>query len=99
MEHGGQNPIEPALYGKPVVSGRYIFNFLFVYQELEKAEAVKLVASEDELFVAVKNFLSEKPLAELTGQRAQAVVEKLAGTSLKTLEKIKGETHKACVSS
>ncbi len=88
VPHGGQNPIEPALFEKPVLSGPQVFNFEFVYQALEKDRAVTIVHTEDELFAHLKDLLNDPVKAKEFGVRAKRTVDKLSGASLRTAEKI-----------
>jgi len=86
VEHGGQNPIEPALYSKPIFSGSHTFNFTFVYEALEEAGGVKRVISEDELFISLKEYLENPSWAHQMGNAAFRTVEKLSGSSKKTAD-------------
>ena len=47
---GGHNPLEAAIFDKPVVSGPSIFNFKDIYEILCKSGAGKVVKTPDELF-------------------------------------------------
>jgi 3-deoxy-D-manno-octulosonic-acid transferase len=86
VEHGGQNPIEPALFARPVLSGPHVFNFEFVYEELEKNQAVVLVRSEDELYGRLKELLENPTRMKEWGSRAADTVARLSGASLKSVE-------------
>jgi len=88
VEHGGQNPIEPALFKKSVLTGPHVFNFKYVYEQLEKAEAVEMVISEDELFLKAKELMASEPLRDAMGQRAYEQVMNLGGATTKTLHLI-----------
>jgi len=88
VEHGGQNPIEPALFKKSVLTGPHVFNFKYVYEQLEKAEAVQMVINEDELFLKAKELMASEPLRDEMGQRAYSQVMDLGGATTKTLDLI-----------
>jgi len=88
VEHGGQNPIEPALFKRSVLTGPHVFNFKYVYEQLEKAEAVQMIISEDELFLKAKELMASEPLRDEMGQRAYDQVMELAGATTKTLHLI-----------
>lgn len=47
---GGHNPLEAAIFDKPVISGPSIFNFKDIYEILCKSGAGKVVKTPDELF-------------------------------------------------
>ena len=85
VEHGGQNPIEPALFKKSVLVGPFTSNFTQVYNELEEANAVRRVVSEDELFVNAKELMGQDELRESMGLRAYEKVLSLGGTTEKTV--------------
>lgn len=57
---GGQNPIEPAMLGTAVLSGRNVQNFRESYQRLIKNGGAKLVSDHNMLAGAV-NFLFNNP--------------------------------------
>ena len=84
--HGGQNPIEPALYEKPILSGRQVVNFAFVYKVLEDAHGGRMIHSEDELFIGVKEFLNNPAAAQSFGQNALRVIKELSGASGRTAD-------------
>jgi len=96
IPHGGQNPIEPALFAKPIASGRYVSNFEFVYQELEKNRAVCLVTNEDDLFLEIQRFLNDKEHAQGFGERAQSTVRRLSGASQRTAQWIEEFVEAKC---
>jgi len=85
VEHGGQNPIEPALFKKSVLVGPFTSNFTQVYNELEEANAVRRVVSEDELFVNAKELMAQDELRENMGLRACEKVLSLGGATKKTV--------------
>ncbi|MFT0211777.1 lipid IV(A) 3-deoxy-D-manno-octulosonic acid transferase [Pseudomonas sp. F1_0610] len=60
VEHGGHNLLEPAALGKPVLSGKHIFNFLDIAEQL--LEAGDLLQVEDSQQLAqVLLMLAENP--------------------------------------
>lgn len=59
---GGHNPIEPAKLNLAVLSGSYVENFKEIYEEMQRANAVTMVANEDDLVQKVDDFLSNKVL-------------------------------------
>lgn len=66
---GGHNPVEPALTGTAILSGRYVQNFRDTYQSLLEAGGARLVRDEQMLAGHVLHLLrSEKDLAAM--QRA-----------------------------
>lgn len=57
VPHGGQTPIEAAKLGCPIIYGEYMFNFVEICEELEKAEAALLVKGGGALGEAISDLL------------------------------------------
>ena len=57
---GGHNPLEAAVYNKPVLSGPSIHNFKDIYEILSRSNAGKVVKSQEELEQAMRKLLSDK---------------------------------------
>jgi 3-deoxy-D-manno-octulosonic-acid transferase len=91
IKHGGQNPIEPASLGKPVVFGKYMFNFtevakLFLdnHAAVRVNNAVELMTCLNELLTSdlkrnnlIKNAKAVVSQNQGSGQRILGLVEKL----------------------
>ncbi|MBO5958936.1 MAG: 3-deoxy-D-manno-octulosonic acid transferase, partial [Lentisphaeria bacterium] len=85
----GQNIIEPALMGKPVVSGPKLKNIRQALDVLVKADAVRRIANDEDLPGALTELLADPASAEAMGQRAEAVIRANRGalkTSVNALE-------------
>jgi 3-deoxy-D-manno-octulosonic-acid transferase len=89
IKHGGQNPIEPAIYGKPVLFGPYMYNFKNVAESfLEKGGAIR-VGHKDELVPVLYNLLADKKRQLEIGAIARQVVLENRGATEKNMEAIK----------
>ena len=75
----GQNIIEPALMGKPVVCGRKLKNFRQALDALVKGNAVLRVMNDDELTGAVRSLLVDPRKRRELGERARDVMLKSRG--------------------
>ena len=53
VAHGGHNPLEALVFGKPVITGPFTTNFADLYQTLEIENLVTVVSGVDELAVAL----------------------------------------------
>lgn len=85
---GGQNPIEPAALGKPVVFGPNMQNFASTVRAFLSQQAVVQVPDVAGLESALAELLAdEKRRAEL-GARARAVVEQNLGATERTVKLI-----------
>jgi 3-deoxy-D-manno-octulosonic-acid transferase len=82
---GGHNPLEPAVWGVPVLSGPHIFNFAEVYEEMVEAGGARLVADGDELRVATAAWLDEPQFAAAAGNAGREVVERNRGATARTV--------------
>ncbi len=56
---GGHNPLEATTLGVPVVSGKYMFNFDDIANELTKAGLLTICENEEELRKSIRNLLVE----------------------------------------
>ena len=81
---GGQNPLEPAMLGTAIVSGRNVQNFRESYQKLLKAGGVGLVADADALVNAIGKLLTDKPRRTAMADAALTTVSTMQGALLRT---------------
>jgi 3-deoxy-D-manno-octulosonic-acid transferase len=82
---GGHNPLEPAVWGVPVLSGPHVFNFAEVYDEMTEAGGARLVADSAELRVATAAWLDEPDFAVAAGRSGREVVERNRGATARTV--------------
>lgn len=78
-EHGGQNPIEPALFGKAVVVGPNMENFPSVMDDFMSAQALRQVRDSQELERAIGELLADLSVRAQLGDAARNVVESNRG--------------------
>ncbi|WP_372805707.1 3-deoxy-D-manno-octulosonic acid transferase [Pontiella sp.] len=90
-EHGGQNPIEPALYGKAVVVGPNMENFPAVMPEFLQAGAIRQVPDAAALEEAIGQLLEHPAERAELGRRAGGVVAGNLGVIERTVELLGGE--------
>jgi 3-deoxy-D-manno-octulosonic-acid transferase len=85
---GGQNPLEPAAFKKPILFGPHMFNFeLVAHMLIEQGGAVR-VANEKELLAEVKSLLLDSERSETIGMRAYEVLSRNQGAVEKTMSVI-----------
>jgi len=82
---GGQNPIEPAVTGSAILSGRYVQNFRETYQALLECGGAKLVRDEKMLASYVMNLLSNKQELDRMRKAAYKEVQGMTGALDKTI--------------
>ncbi len=86
---GGHNLLEPARCSKPVLHGPYMTNFLEITRLLSKAGASRRVADQADLLMNLEQLFSDQPLRSKMGHNGQLMVERNAGATLKTFERIR----------
>lgn len=77
VRHGGQNPLEAARLGPPVLHGPHIFNFTPIYRLMDSGKASLTVADGAALSKAVDNLLKDEGKRRDMAARAKNIV---AGT-------------------
>ena len=81
IRHGGQNPLEPAAHGTPVVSGPDMSNFRDVSATLLKAGACVMAQSEGELADIFTKLLADKTARDKMGAAGLDVINKNRGVA------------------
>ena len=79
-QHGGQNIIEPALYGKPVVVGPNMENFAAIMEDFQRAGAIVQVKDLQGLRRAVDDLFFDAEKRRQIGASARQLVEENAGS-------------------
>ncbi|WP_114325008.1 lipid IV(A) 3-deoxy-D-manno-octulosonic acid transferase [Candidatus Colwellia aromaticivorans] len=92
---GGHNPLEPALFKKPIVVGSDMSNFTDILKQLKQLQGiVQLPVNQtstrqaSQLAKMIINLLQDKPKAELLGKQALQVVMNNQGASDRTLSQV-----------
>ena len=86
---GGQNMMEPAGLGKPVIFGPHTFNFKEEADLLLKNDAAKVVETEDELLETIEFCIRNPDEAKEMGLKAQKVVNEKRGATDRNIEIIR----------
>jgi 3-deoxy-D-manno-octulosonic-acid transferase len=85
VPHGGQNPLEAARLGVPVIAGAQTGNFDDIYRVLFAAQGVGRIQSGDDLKVLATKLLRDSGEAARIGRLAQSAAENMAGALAVTL--------------
>ncbi len=88
IERGGHNPLEPAAWGMPVLSGPHIFNFETIYNRLDAGEGLYITPTSDALARSVVHLIGNAEAAENAGRNALAVVNANRGALEKVVDGI-----------
>lgn len=84
IEHGGQNPFEPAYWAKAIVCGPHMENFPFIEDFYKSGGAIKTDA--DNLYQALKDLLDSQEKILYMGRAAKELYEKNAGATERAME-------------
>ena len=82
---GGQNPLEAARFGVPVVMGPSYENFREIVESMEEARAICVVTAS-ELSKVLEGMLRDRGAAVAMGERGRAVFEAQAGATARTVD-------------
>jgi 3-deoxy-D-manno-octulosonic-acid transferase len=88
IPHGGQNPLEAASLGHPIVFGPSMYNFEAIAHQLLAHRAARQIRSADELTAVLLELCANPTQAQLMGRRAQELTEQFQGATQRTLQAI-----------
>ena len=90
IPHGGQNVLEAAMAGIPVLFGPHVGNFRVICASLLETRAAVQVNNADELARWVTRFLTQPDEARAYGQQGRAYVESNRGALARVMALIQG---------
>ncbi|WP_281559227.1 lipid IV(A) 3-deoxy-D-manno-octulosonic acid transferase [Thalassomonas sp. RHCl1] len=89
---GGHNPLEPALFKKPVIVGGDMSNFAEIHQQFTRQQAVIQLAAtanvSNELAQQVQNLLESPQQAQTLGENGYHIVRQNQGASAFSLKQL-----------
>jgi 3-deoxy-D-manno-octulosonic-acid transferase len=88
VKGGGHNILEPASLGKPILFGKYMFNFRDITEIFLKNNAGIMVNDGQELEVELKNLLEDKLKISQLGSASRKVILENRGATVKNAEAI-----------
>jgi len=86
IPHGGQNILEPAAYGRPVLHGPHMGNFAEMRDLFQAARAAVEVADGRSLAQALQALLDDPAEADRMGQAGRRIVEAQRGATQRTVD-------------
>ncbi len=86
--HGGQNPVEAVMAGKPVIFGPHMENFARLSNQLLEEEAALCVRNTNELVSCAGRLLREPELRQTLALRATELLAQHRGATQRTAELI-----------
>ncbi len=81
VPHGGQNLLEPAVWGVPPLSGPHLHNFRWAQEILAEAGALIIVQDQGSLVAAVQRLLGDPELRQRLGTEAQRSLQPHQGAA------------------
>jgi 3-deoxy-D-manno-octulosonic-acid transferase len=81
---GGQNPLEPAFWGKPIVCGPHMENFPVIREFYKEGAAMEV--TEDRLYPQLKELLISGDRANEMGSKARELYRKNSGAVEKAMK-------------
>lgn len=90
VKRGGQNPLEPAAFAKPIIFGPDMSDFHWIAEMLIESGGGVRVADGQELFRAAMGLLTDTGRARLMGERAFVVFETNRGAVERTMKILEG---------
>lgn len=88
VEHGGQNPIEAAKLGKPLLHGPNVWNFQDIYTALDAARGAEEVDNIGHLAMRIGDLMKDPAIRNAAGDAAFRTVERLGGALDRTFSEL-----------
>ncbi len=87
-QNEGHNLIEPALLGKPIITGAVLKNFRYVLDILKNANALALVHNDADLENVIAGLLNNPERSRELGERAHAALAEHKGATRRIITKL-----------
>jgi 3-deoxy-D-manno-octulosonic-acid transferase len=88
VEHGGQNPIEAAKLGKPILHGPNVWNFHAIYAALDAARGAEEVENVGHLAVRIGDLMKDPAARKAAGDAGLRTMERLGGALERTFSEL-----------
>ncbi|MDD5019191.1 MAG: 3-deoxy-D-manno-octulosonic acid transferase [Candidatus Omnitrophica bacterium] len=93
VKKGGHNPIEPAVFGKPILFGNCMDNFREIRDIFIRQEAAIEVTGAQNLEYELRRLLASPAERKAFGERARGLLEQNRGATKRTVSKIAEEVN------
>ncbi len=81
VQTGGHNPLEPAVWGVPVLTGPHVANFEEVYRELVAAGGARVVTDAGQLAAEITTLAGDETTRRQVGDVGRSVVDNNRGAT------------------
>jgi 3-deoxy-D-manno-octulosonic-acid transferase len=88
VEHGGQNPIEAAKLGKPILHGPNVWNFHDIYAALDAARGAEEIENIGHLAMRIGDLMKDAASRKAAGDAALRTVDRLGGALDRTFAEL-----------
>jgi 3-deoxy-D-manno-octulosonic-acid transferase len=88
IESGGHNPLEPAVFSLPIVTGPHVYNFTLIYELLKRNEGVLFAADSEQLATHMLSLLQDPLYRQTVGENAGLVVKENRGPLNKLFKEV-----------
>jgi 3-deoxy-D-manno-octulosonic-acid transferase len=85
---GGHNPLEPAIYGVPVLFGPHIEHFRKAAEILMRVQAAVQVKNSQEFFDSARKLLYNNGDSNLLAQKVRTAIQVNSGTAQNSVKEI-----------
>ena len=83
---GGHNPLEPAFFALPIMTGPIYYNFKDLFETLFDAQGAMLIQNKDDLVTNIVNFIEDPNKLKQVGLNAIEIQQQGRGALDKTLK-------------
>ena len=88
VKTGGHNPVEPALFAKPIVFGPFMFNFRGMVKSFLEENAAVEVRDGNHLFETLRDLLRDEKKRSALGRNARGIIDKSRGATERNIEEL-----------
>ena len=88
VEHGGQNPIEAAKLGRPILHGPHIWNFADIYAALDAARGAEEIENIGHMAMRIGDLLKDAATRNAVGDAGFRTVQRLGGALDRTVNEL-----------
>ncbi len=87
-EHGGQNPIEAAKLGRPILHGPNVWNFADIYAALDAARGAEEIDNIGHMAMRINDLLKDAATRKAVGDAGFRTVQRLGGALDRTVNEL-----------